>query len=97
VLYQPFRKATMSISGSSVEARITQSWESGTAFAGPADDAAGRTGTTLWEVSAGYVTTQTERWAYASTKADASLGAELEEDNNPPPLASYTFEYQEHL
>ncbi|OFX03533.1 MAG: hypothetical protein A3E78_08235 [Alphaproteobacteria bacterium RIFCSPHIGHO2_12_FULL_63_12] len=75
--------------------RGSQGWEpTGTSSS---EDANGRRGTYLWErdVQAS-VTTQTNRWAYGSTIADSALGAAVETDNDPPPLASWCTEFQEH-
>ena len=93
LLFQPFQLASKSPG----DCRCTQVWELTTAFTGTADDVAGRTGTHLWEITNGYVTTQTKRWAYSSVLADSALGAALEEDNNPPPLAHFGWSFQEHL
>ena len=82
------------VSGSPVSARKTYDWEvTGT---GNAEDAGGYRGTYRWEIANSYVTTQTLFWAYASTIADTSLGDIVEVDNNPPPLASWVTNFQEH-
>lgn len=75
--------------------RGSQTWE--TASSANGEDAAGYRATSLWEIVLLYVTTQTKRWAYASTTADAALGAAVATDNAPPPLASWVTAYQEHV
>ncbi len=82
------------IGGITTTARSTTAWEpTGT---GNAEDAGGRRGTTRWQISDGYITTQTLFWAYASTMADLSLGVLIELDNGLPPNASYVVPFQEH-
>lgn len=76
-------------------ARGSQTWEVGIA-ATDGEDASGYHGTYRWEKTFGYVTTQTMRWAFCSTKADTALGAILEEDNGVPPEASWAVNFQEH-
>ena len=85
---------TISVSGVSVGARGMGSWEpTGT---GDSEDAAGRRATCRWEISDGYVTTQTILWAYSSTIADTSLSTIVEVDNGLPPTASWVVNHQEH-
>ena len=90
LLFQPFRPF-------STTARVTQSWETASPYTGTAEDASGRTGTFLWEITNSYVTTQQKRWAYASNLADTALTDAIETDNDVPPAASWIFPYQEHL
>ena len=82
------------VSGSLVSARKTAAWEvSGT---GDSEDVQGRRGTYRWEISDGYITTQTLLWACSSTIADAALGELIEVDNGLPPTASWVVNFQEH-
>jgi hypothetical protein len=77
----------------------TQTWEDTADTTGEnvSEDPLGRHGTYLWEIALGYVTTQTVRWNFASILPDNSLGAEVERDNDPPPLASWATEFQGHV
>ena len=81
--------------GSPAGARGSQGWEpNGT---GDSEDAVnGRRGTYRWEISDGYITTQTLLWAYSSVIADTALGALIETDNGVPPEASWVVNHQEH-
>lgn len=77
--------------------RTTFTWEQVTDLSGTHEDASGFHTTFIWGKTFSYVTTQTYRWAYATTKADTALGSALDTDNNPPPLASWGFSHQEHV
>lgn len=85
---------SIEVSGVTVGARGTGGWEP--IGLGDSEDAAGRRGTTRWEITLGYVTTQTLFWAYSSTIPDLSLSTLIEVDNGTPPLASWVTNFQEH-
>jgi hypothetical protein len=86
---------TVYTGSSAVSARASQTWEP--AGSGNGEDAAGAHATHLWEITDGYVTTQTKRWAYHSSIADTALGAAVETDNDVPPNAAWAVAHQEHV
>lgn len=77
-------------------ARGTQFFELDAATFPTSEDAQGRRATYLWEISDGYVTTQTYYWAKHINTADADLGAIVDVDNGAPPPASWAVAWQEH-
>lgn len=83
-----------SVNSSTPGKRQSTTWEE-TALT-DTEDAAGRRGTARWEISDGYITTQTLLWAYSSTIADLSLSDLIAVDNGEPPLASWVTQFQEH-
>lgn len=91
ILNWSYNTGSISVSGSTAAARGSQSWAPTSSAS--SEDASGRRGTHLWEISLGYVTTQTNKWAFHSSKADSALGTAVETDNDPPPEASWAFEY----
>ncbi len=83
-----------SVASSTSGQRNSTTWEpTGT---GSNEDITGRRGTARWEITLGYVTTQTLLWAYATSLADGSLGDLIEVDNGLPPVASWVTNFQEH-
>jgi len=90
-LHWSYDLGSILVSSSLVAARGSQSWAP--TSSSDSEDTDGRRGTHLWEVSLSYVTTQTNKWAFHSSKADSALGTAVETDNDPPPEASWAFEY----
>lgn len=88
------REDGISVSGVLTNARSCMAGESS---GSGSEDAAGKRGTYLWEISLGYITTQAKHWAKCLAFADSSLGAIIEVDNYAPPVASWAIPYQEHI
>lgn len=81
----------------------TQIWEiESEQFRNSEDYSNGYRAMHLWEIeyltalNSAFVQTR-YTWAYCSTLTDNELGAEVELDNDPPPLASLVASYQEHI
>jgi len=81
-----------------LELSVSQAWELNglLGYTGTSEDANGFRATSLWERAA-YVTTQVRHMSVTSSMADNDLGAEVERDNDPPPLASWGTEFQGHI